>query len=314
MILKVKKRDGREKPFNIEKIAGAIAKAIRASGELDERLKDDEQQLSLIKTNPEDALESTSLNLAIAVVNHIESQGQQQPGIEDIQDAVEHVLVEQGFLETAKRYILYRAERSRIRELNTRLMRTLHDITFSDAEKSDLKRENANIDGDTAMGTMLKYGSEGAKHFYTMVMLKPEHSMAHQDGDIHIHDLDFYSLTMTCCQIDLNHLFEGGFNTGHGHLRAPRDIRSYAALAAIAIQSNQNDQHGGQSIPNFEYAMAIGVRKSYKELYFKNLQKAIELLTGEESDFSKMVANKINENKDMLPMLEKTVSILKSAK
>ena len=131
MILKVKKRDGREKPFNIEKIAGAIAKAIRASGELDERLKDDEQQLSLIKTNPEDALESTSLNLAIAVVNHIESQGQQQPGIEDIQDAVEHVLVEQGFLETAKRYILYRAERSRIRELNTRLMRTLHDITFS---------------------------------------------------------------------------------------------------------------------------------------------------------------------------------------
>ena len=132
MILKVKKRDGREKPFNIEKIAGAIAKAIRASGELDERLKDDEQQLSLIKTNPEDALESTSLNLAIAVVNHIESQGQQQPGIEDIQDAVEHVLVEQGFLETAKRYILYRAERSRIRELNTRLMRTLHDITKSD--------------------------------------------------------------------------------------------------------------------------------------------------------------------------------------
>ena len=284
MILKVKKRDGREKPFNIEKIAGAIAKAIRASGELDERLKDDEQQLSLIKTNPEDALESTSLNLAIAVVNHIESQGQQQPGIEDIQDAVEHVLVEQGFLETAKRYILYRAERSRIRELNTRLMRTLHDITFSDAEKSDLKRENANIDGDTAMGTMLKYGSEGAKHFYTMVMLKPEHSMAHQDGDIHIHDLDFYSLTMTCCQIDLNHLFEGGFNTGHGHLRAPRDIRSYAALAAIAIQSNQNDQHGGQSVPNFDYALANGVRISYRKFYTSNLIKALEIIT--ESDES----------------------------
>ena len=170
MILKVKKRDGREKPFNIEKIAGAIAKALRASGELNERLREEEQQLSLIKINPEEIVDSTALNIAIAVVEHIESQGIDQPGIEDIQDAVEHVLVEQGYAETAKRYILYRAERSRVRELNTRLMRTLHDITFSDAEKSDLKRENANIDGDTAMGTMLKYGSEGAKHFYTMVM------------------------------------------------------------------------------------------------------------------------------------------------
>ena len=192
--------------------------------------------------------------------------------------------MERGFADTAKLYILYRAERSRVRELDSRLMRTLHDITFSEAENSDLKRENANIDGDTAMGTMLKYGSEGAKHFYTMVMLKPEHSLAHQSGDIHIHDLDFYSLTMTCCQIDLLNLFKGGFNTGHGHLREPRDIRSYAALAAIAIQSNQNDQHGGQSIPNFDYAMADGVRATFRKTYAANMVKALLLLTGEEQE------------------------------
>lgn len=279
MILMVKKRDGREKPFNIEKIASAMGKAIRASGELNERLRGDEQQLSLIKANPEEVLEATALNLAVAAVEHLEAKGQTHPGIEDIQDAAEHVLVERGFVETAKRYILYRAERSRVRELDTRLMRTLHDITFSDAEKSDLKRENANIDGDTAMGTMLKYGSEGAKHFYTMVMLKPEHSQLHQDGDIHIHDLDFYSLTLTCCQIDLTRLFDGGFNTGHGHLRAPKDIRSYAALAAIAIQSNQNDQHGGQSVPNFDYALANGVRVSYRKFYRANIIKALTIMS-----------------------------------
>ena len=104
--------------------------------------------------------------------------------------------------------------------------------------------------------------------FYTMMMLKPEHSRAHMDGDIHIHDLDFYSLTMTCCQIDLIKLFKNGFNTGHGHLREPKDIRSYAALAAIAIQSNQNDQHGGQSVPNFDYAMEPGVIKTFRKQYF----------------------------------------------
>ena len=134
-----------------------------------------------------------------------------------------------------------RAERSRIREMNTRLMKTYEDLTFKEAKDNDIKRENANIDGDTAMGTMLKYGSEGAKQFYEMFVLKPEHARAHIDGDIHIHDLDFLTLTMTCCQIDLIKLLEGGFSTRHGHLQEPNDIQSYAALACIAIQSNQND-------------------------------------------------------------------------
>lgn len=262
MIAKVLKRDGRLAPFNPEKIANAIRKAFEVTGE--------------VKGNIDDK----SLDLAIRTAEYLELQGIAVPKIEEIQDMVEHVLMEEGCPETAKAYILYRAERSRVREKNTRLMRTLDDIVNSESKNSDLKRENANIDGDTAMGSMLRFGSESAKAYYKAYMLKPEHSRAHEDGDIHIHDLDFYSLTMTCCQIDLLKLFEGGFNTGHGHLRKPKDIRSYAALACIAIQSNQNDMHGGQSIPNFDYVMSDGVRWTYRKEYLLCLAGAVELVAG----------------------------------
>ncbi|MBR5872087.1 MAG: anaerobic ribonucleoside triphosphate reductase, partial [Oscillospiraceae bacterium] len=153
---------------------------------------------------------------------------------------------------------------------------------FQYAKENDVKRENANINGDTAMGPMLKYGSEAAKQYYEMYILNPRHAQAPHDGDIHIHDLDFLTLTTTCCQIDILKLFKGGFDTGHGHLREPQDIASYAALACIAIQSNQNDQHGGQSIPNFDYGMAPGVAKTYKKLYRQNMGRALELIAGED--------------------------------
>lgn len=292
MIFSVKKRDGRETPFNIEKIADAVVKAFRASGELDEQIKASLAQMNLLGSD--DILMSSALKVSADAVGLLESAGKNVPDIEEIQDAVEKALTEDGYADTAKCYILYRAERARVREVNTRLMQTLRDITFSSAKESDLKRENANIDGDTAMGTMLKYGSESAKHFYTMMMLKPEHSRAHMEGDIHIHDLDFYSLTMTCCQIDLIKLFKNGFNTGHGHLREPKDIRSYAALAAIAIQSNQNDQHGGQSIPNFDYAMADGVRITYRKTYLSNVVKALMLYTGKNEEEILPVVKKLH--------------------
>ena len=160
--------------------------------------------------------------------------------------------------------------------MNTGLMKIYEDLTFQSAIENDVKRENANIDGDTAMGTMLKYGSEGAKQFNEMFLLEPRIAKAHREGDIHIHDFDFYTLTTTCTQIDLLKLFEGGFSTGHGFLREPNDIASYSALACIAIQSNQNDQHGGQSVPNFDYSMAPGVRKTYWHRYRDNLAKALE--------------------------------------
>lgn len=258
MIMKIRKRDGREVPFNIEKIANAIYKAASATGGRDY---------------------DTALRLAEKVVEYLESNlHKKAPTVEEIQDAVEKILIEKGHARTAKEFILYRAERTRIREMDTRLMKVYEDLTFKDAKDNDMKRENANIDGDTAMGTMLKYGSEGAKQFYEMFVLDPKHSSAHKEGDIHIHDMDFLTLTTTCCQIDIDSLFEGGFSTGHGFLREPNGIHSYSALACIAIQSNQNDQHGGQSIPNFDYAMSKGVAKTYVKLYRQNLLKALELL------------------------------------
>lgn len=177
--------------------------------------------------------------------------------------------------------------------MNTRLMKTYEDLTYKPALENDVKRENANIDGDTAMGTMLKYGSEGAKQFYHMFVLNPAHSKAHLAGDIHIHDLDFLTLTTTCCQIDLDKLFTGGFCTGHGFLREPNDIQSYAALACIAVQSNQNDQHGGQSIPNFDYGMAKGVAKTYRKRYIQNVAKALALFG--DVDNSDQVAKELCE-------------------
>ena len=219
---------------------------------------------------------------------------------------MEKVLIESGHARTAKEYILYRAERSRIREMNTRLMKVFEDLTFKEAKEVDIKRENANIDGDTPMGTMLKYGSESAKQFYDLFVLNPAHSRAHKAGDIHIHDLDFLTLTTTCCQIDIVELFKGGFSTGHGFLREPNDIMSYSALACIAIQSNQNDQHGGQSIPNFDYGMAIGVKKTYVKLYRANLKKAIELIL-EDIDLEENLDNVfkiLEEEYNLVPSLD----------
>jgi ribonucleoside-triphosphate reductase len=258
MPTRILKRDGREAPFNIEKIANAIHKAGMAAGAMD--LKE-------------------AFALSERVVNRLESSHKGKiPAVEEIQDTVEQVLIECGLAYAAKKFILYRAERTRIREMNTRLMQTFEEITSKEAKDNDLKRENANIDGDTAMGHMLKYGSEGAKQFNELFILNPEHSKAHHEGDIHIHDLDFLTLTTTCCQIDIHKLFTGGFGTGHGFIREPNDINSYSALACIAIQSNQNDQHGGQSIPNFDRGLAPGVAKTYIKTYRRNLLKALELL------------------------------------
>ena len=253
------KRDGRRTSFDSTKISNAIKKAFQATQQ--------PQTQEYID------------HLSDEVVKQILSKGIQDPGVETIQDIVESTLIENGHVRTARNYIAYRAERTRVRETQTRLMRTFADITYKDSKNSDVKRENANVNGDTAMGQMLKYGSESAKEFFHKFMLKPEHSRAHLDGDIHIHDLDFYSMTTTCCQIDLLRLFNGGFSTGHGVLREPNDIQSYAALACIAIQSNQNDQHGGQSIVNFDYGLAPGVIKTFRRLYRNNLIKGIQFLT-----------------------------------
>ncbi|MCO7121084.1 anaerobic ribonucleoside triphosphate reductase [Ihubacter massiliensis] len=284
-IKQIVKRDGRTMDFDVNKIAEAIYKAATALGG-----KDKDTAMYLAR----------QVELYLAEIRHNDT-----PTVEQIQDAVEKVLIENGHARTAKEFILYRAERTRVRDMNTRLMKIYEDLTFKEAADNDIKRENANIDGDTAMGTMLKYGSEGSKQFYEMFVLKPQHAKAHREGDIHIHDLDFLTLTTTCCQIDIEKLFKGGFSTGHGFLREPNDIQSYAALACIAIQSNQNDQHGGQSIPYFDFGMANGVKKTYRKLYWKNLGKMIDILFDVEdgADKAAAIGREIEEKYGIYPIL-----------
>ncbi len=256
MIQSIIKRDGRVVLYDQNKIAAAILRSLEASG---------------------DGNAADAARVANDVQRELESRfSTQAPNIEAIQDTVERQLMNHGFSAAAKAYILYRANRTRAREANFSLMKTIDEITNIDARISDMKRDNANIDGNTAMGSMLQIGSAGAKAYNEIYLLRPEHARAYRNGDIHIHDFDFYSLTTTCCQIDILKLFHGGFSTGHGYLREPNSIQSYAALAAIAIQSNQNDQHGGQSIPNFDYGMAEGVAKTYRKAFTRRLKDAVE--------------------------------------
>lgn len=257
MVRNVIKRNGDIVPFDNQKIKQAIEQAITAVGA------------------PASPQTSSRAKQLAEIVSYKALCTEGDIGVEQIQDLAEETLMQSGHYDAAKAFILYRSERAKIR--NSSLMDTYKELTYSSADDSDIKRENANINGDTAMGTMLKYGSEGAKAFYREYILDAAHAKAHDNGDIHIHDLDFYSLTTTCSQIDLIKLFKDGFSTGHGFLREPNDIASYSALACIAIQSNQNDQHGGQSIPNFDYALADGVRKTYIKKHYDAIKKGLAM-------------------------------------
>ncbi len=255
MATQIKKRNGVVVTFDFLKIRNAIQKANQAVH--DEQM--DENALDLLTAR-------VAGRFGAGVI----------PTVEEIQDAVEENLIDAGYAKTAKAYILYRAEHAKIRQAEGDLMDIYTQLTYRSAKDVDLKRENANIDADTAMGTMLKYGSEGAKYFANNHVLPKDIASAHINGDIHIHDQDFYMLTETCCQIDLIKLFHDGFCTGHGNLREPNDISSYTALACIAIQANQNEMHGGQSVPNFDYSMAPGVQKTFRKAYTKELARYLQ--------------------------------------
>ncbi len=259
MITQIRKRNGGIVAFDPQKIEDAIHKACIAVA--DEKISSAQlKELTgrVVAALPEDEV----------------------PTVEQVQDRVEEVLIAADLAKTAKAYILYRAEHAKIRQSEADLMDIYKELTFAYAKDADIKRENANIDADTAMGTMLKYGSEGSKYFMDNYILPKDIAAAHINGDIHIHDKDFYMLTETCCQIDLLKLFHNGFFTGHGCLREPKSIISYSALACIAIQANQNEMHGGQSIPNFDYSMAPGVAKTYRKEYVKALSQFIQIRTG----------------------------------
>lgn len=261
--LQVIKRNGKKVEFNASKIAIAIKKGF-----------DD-----IIEKSTEDGGEPKYTEKDMQKVFHdvlkrIEKEyaDKDKIKIEEIQDLIENSLKANKYEDVYEAFSEYREKRAQSRAAFVedkrahKFLKTLEGLALKSAAEDDAKRENGNIDGNSAMGTMLQFGSNVSKEFAKSYLMKKAFADAHDEGDIHIHDMDFEAMgTTTCLQIDLAKLFKGGFSTGHGFLREPNDIMSYAALAAIAIQSNQNDQHGGQSIPLFDYYLAPGVLKTYKK-------------------------------------------------
>lgn len=263
--LKVVKRDGKKVPFNKEKIAVAIKKGFDSV--VNENYNEEDANKVFVAVIDSIAIDYAEIDLI---------------KIEDIQDLIEQKLGELKYQDVLESFSNYRERRTESRQIFQaryhKLMKAIEVLTLKDAKDEDAKRDNANVDGDTPMGTMLQYGSTLAREFAKSYLMQSRFAEAHDSGQIHIHDLDFLPMgTTTCCQIDLHELFKDGFSTGHGHLRSPQDIMSYSALAAIAIQSNQNDQHGGQSVPAFDYFMAPGVLKTFKKQWKQLLNDYFEL-------------------------------------
>ena len=281
--LKVIKRDGKKVDFNGTKIAMAIKKAFDKI----DRNDDGEENHSTGYT------EKDINGIYKIVISRIEKEYKdaEKIKIETIQDMIEDALKKKGYEDVYDEFSSYRERRNQSRQLFSdekkmhKFLKTLEGLGLKSAHEDDNKRENANVDGDTAMGTMLQYGSTVSKEFAKSYLMKKKFAEAHDNGDIHILDMDFLPMgTTTCMQIDLNKLFKNGFSTGHGHLREPNDIISYSALAAIAIQSDQNDQHSGQSIPAFDYYMAPGVLKTFKKQFKQTISDLLDY-----SDFGQFI-------------------------
>ena len=273
--LKVVKRNGSKVDFNGTKIAMAIKKGFDSikvfDADDDEKTKYDSSDIQKVYAKVIDRIKKDYAD-------------KDKIKIEEIQDIIEDTLQKCKYDDVYASFKDYRERRAASREMFMydkkvhKFLKTLEGLGLKSAAEDDTKRENANVDGDTAMGTMLQYGSTVSKEFTKAYLMKKKFATAHDEGDIHIHDLDFMAMgTTTCTQIDLDKLFKNGFSTGHGHLREPNDIMSYSALAAIAIQSNQNDQHGGQSVPAFDYYLAPGVLKTFKKLLKITIQDFIDL-------------------------------------
>ena len=281
--LQVVKRNGKKVDFNETKIAIAIKKGF---DDVIESTMDEETGIAKYS-------EKDMQKIFQDVLNRIEKEyaDKDKIKIEEIQDLIETSLKAKKYDEVYEAFANYREKRAQSRAAFTedkrshKFLKTLEGLALKSASEDDTKRENGNIDGNSAMGTMLQFGSNVSKEFAKTYLMKKVFADAHDEGDIHIHDMDFEAMgTTTCLQIDLDKLFKGGFSTGHGYLREPNDIMSYSALAAIAIQSNQNDQHGGQSIPLFDYYLAPGVIKTFKKQLKMTIQDLLDY-----SDFASFI-------------------------
>lgn len=244
MIQTIIKRDGRVVGYNEEKIKAAIRKAMLAT-----ELGEDE-------------------NLINKITDRITMTGKDQMTVEDIQDRVELELMKSPRKEVAKRYIAYRDQRSIARRAKTR------DIFLEiiEAKNNDITRENANMNTDSPAGMMMKFASETTKPFVDDYLLSAEAREAVRNGYLHIHDKDYYpTKSLTCVQHPLDKILLGGFNAGHGESRPAKRIETASVIACISLETAQNEMHGGQAIPAFDFYLAPFVRSSFIE-EVKNLE------------------------------------------
>ncbi len=298
--ISVIKRNGKKTNFDGSKIAVAIKKGFD-SVNTDEEKKYNEKDIQKVYQKVIKRIDKEYVSKNIDKIK-----------IEEIQDLIEDELKKCGYEDVYESFSNYRERRAASRlafadeKKMHKFLKSLEGLGLKSASEENAKRENANIDGNSAMGTMLQYGSTVSKEFAKAYLMKKKFAEAHDAGDIHIHDMDFLAMgTTTCMQIDLNKLFKNGFSTGHGHLRPPKDIMSYGALAAIAIQSNQNDQHGGQSIPAFDYYLAPGVLMTFKKQFKQSVYELLDF-----SDFISFVnMDRVAKEIDKLTSIEFDLSI-----
>ena len=273
--LTVVKRNGKKVDFDETKIALAIKKGF------DSVEVDVDEDVKMRKYTTKDVQKVYQ-----AVLKRIEKLAKDTDKfkIEEIQDLIEDELSKKGYEDVYKSFSEYRERRNMSRQSffedkkTHKFLKSLENLGLKSANEEDAKRENANIDGNSPMGTMLQYGATVSKEFSKAYLMKPEYATMHDNGTIHIHDMDFLAMgTTTCCQIDLSRLFKNGFDTGHGYVRPPQDISTYGSLAAIVVQANQNDQHGGQAIPALDYYLAPGVLKTFKKLFKQTIYDFLDL-------------------------------------
>lgn len=252
--ISIVKRDGKKEDFSISKIKNAITKAFNATGITNE--------------------DKLIADITMQVIAHFTSS---TISVEAIQDLVEKELMKVR-PEVAKKYIIYREWRNTERDKKTQMKHIMDGIVAID--KNDINLSNANMSSHTPAGQMMTFASEVTKDYTYRYLLPKRFAEAHQLGDIHIHDLDYYpTKTTTCIQYDMDDLFERGFRTKNGSIRTPQSIQSYATLATIIFQTNQNEQHGGQAIPAFDFFMAKGVYKSFIKHLMSGIDFYISLLT-----------------------------------
>lgn len=290
MATTVVKRSGKTVKYNSKKIYAAIAGANKDAGK-----------------------EMTPANISeVTLQIDILLRSASSVSIEEIQDLVEKNLMSAGFYDTAKAYIIYRKKHAERRDASMNLMGSYSDLLFADSKDMDLKRDNANINTDAPMGVMLKLGAEGAKCYADHYAIPDKFAQADKEDFIHIHDKDFSFITWNCLTQYLPDTLHGGYNTGHGFLREPNSIRSYAALACIAIQSSQNDMFGGQALAAWDFAMAEGIRKSFEKAYRKRLHDTIEYEFGVSIDEFIIQSSYMNYGNDLIGLTKSSLSSISS--